>query len=171
MTQEQIDHIKETRKEDLSGGDPLPGRRLHPRAQHLSGKAFKPTATLYTVADLSVVWILADAFETDEQFPPAGHQGDDQPPSLDTDLEAVVATSCPSSTPPPAPSRSGSRSRTRVQAAARDVCRCCPARGARPRTHRAPVRGARLGQPADGLRRQGRRQLRSPQGHHRLALW
>jgi len=55
------------------------------------GQAFRPTATLYTIADLSVVWILADAFETDEQFLKPGVRAMISHPSLDKGLEAVVS--------------------------------------------------------------------------------
>ncbi len=59
------------------------------------GGAFKPTATLYTVADLSVVWILADAFETDERFLEPGTKATITHPALDESLNAVVTDVLP----------------------------------------------------------------------------
>jgi len=91
MTQEQIDNIKRTRKEEylVEIRSPADGFILE-RNVYLGG-AFKPTAILYTVADLSKVWILADAFETDEQFLKPGTKATISHPSLDRDLEAVVS--------------------------------------------------------------------------------
>ena len=95
MTQEQIDRIKETRKEEflVDIRSPADGFILE-RNVYLGG-AFKPTTTLYTVADLGVVWILADAFETDEQFLKPGMKATISHPALNRDLEAVVADVLP----------------------------------------------------------------------------
>ena len=91
MTQEQIETIARTREVDplVEVRSPADGFILE-RNVYL-GQAFKPTATLYTVADLSSVWILADAFETDERFLQPGTRAMISHPSLDTNLEAVVS--------------------------------------------------------------------------------
>jgi RND family efflux transporter MFP subunit len=95
MTQEQIDRIKETRKEELLVEIRSPADGFILERKVFLGGAFKPTATLYTVADLSVVWILADAFETDEQFFQPGVKAMISHPALDHGLEAVVADVLP----------------------------------------------------------------------------
>jgi RND family efflux transporter MFP subunit len=91
MTQEQIDRIAETREVDplVEVRSPADGFILE-RNVFLGG-AFKPTEILYTIADLSVVWILADAFETDERFLQPGVKATISHPALDHDLEAVVS--------------------------------------------------------------------------------
>ncbi|HSN55176.1 MAG TPA: efflux RND transporter periplasmic adaptor subunit [Candidatus Sulfomarinibacteraceae bacterium] len=91
MTQEQIDRIAETREVDplVEIRSPADGFILE-RNVFLGG-AFQPTATLYTVADLSVVWILADAFETDERFLEPGVEATISHPALGDDLRAVVS--------------------------------------------------------------------------------
>jgi len=91
MTQEQIDRISETREIDplVEIRSPADGFILE-RNVYL-GQAFKPTEMLYSIADLSVVWILADAFETDEQFLKPGSRAKINHPALDRDLEAVVS--------------------------------------------------------------------------------
>jgi len=91
MTQEQIDHIKETRKEELLVEIRSPADGFILERNVFLGGAFKPTATLYTVADLSAVWILADAFETDERFLQPGSKAMISHPALERDLEAVVS--------------------------------------------------------------------------------
>ncbi|MCK5376552.1 MAG: efflux RND transporter periplasmic adaptor subunit, partial [Acidobacteria bacterium] len=95
MTQEQIDHIKETRKEEFLVEVRSPADGFILERNIFLGGAFKPTTTLYTVADLSVVWILADAFENDEQFLQPGARAMISHPALDQDLEAVVADVLP----------------------------------------------------------------------------
>lgn len=91
MTQEQIDKIAQTRTEDplVEIRSPADGFILE-RNVYL-GQAFQPTTTLYTIADLSVVWILADAFETDERFLEPGVEATISHPALDDDLRAVVS--------------------------------------------------------------------------------
>jgi Cu(I)/Ag(I) efflux system membrane fusion protein len=91
MTQEQIDRIAETREVDplVEVRSPADGFILE-RNVFLGG-AFKPTEILYTIADLSVVWILADAFETDERFLQPGARARISHPALDRDLEALVS--------------------------------------------------------------------------------
>jgi Cu(I)/Ag(I) efflux system membrane fusion protein len=95
MTQEQIDRIKETRKEEILVDIRSPADGFILERNIFLGGAFKPTTTLYTVADLSVVWILADAFENDEQFLQPGARAMISHPALDHDLEAVVADVLP----------------------------------------------------------------------------
>ncbi len=95
MTQEQIDNIKRSRKEELLVEVRSPADGFILERNVFLGGAFKPTMTLYTVADLSVVWILADAFETDEQFLKPGVKAMISHPALDHDLEAVVADVLP----------------------------------------------------------------------------
>ena len=91
MTQEQIDNIKRTRKEELLVEIRSPADGFILERNVFLGGAFKPTATLYTVADLSLVWILADVFETDERFLQPGTKAMISHSSLDKDLEAVVS--------------------------------------------------------------------------------
>jgi len=91
MTQEQIDNIKRTRKEEFLVEVRSPADGFILERNVFLGGAFKPTTTLYTVADLSVVWILADAFETDERFLQPGTKAMISHPALDRDLEAVVS--------------------------------------------------------------------------------
>ena len=91
MTQEQIDNIKRTRKEEMLVEIRSPADGFILERNVFLGGAFKPTRTLYTVADLSVVWILADAFETDEQFLQPGAKAMISHPALDRDLKAVVS--------------------------------------------------------------------------------
>ena len=95
MTQEQIDRIKETRKEEFLVEIRSPADGFILERNVFLGGAFKPTTTLYTVADLSVVWILADAFETDEQFLQPGAKAMISHPALDHDLEAIVSDVLP----------------------------------------------------------------------------
>ena len=95
MTQEQIDRIKETRKEEFLVDIRSPADGFILERNVFLGGAFKPTTTLYTVADLSVVWILADAFETDEQFLQPGAKAMIKHPALERDLEAVVSDVLP----------------------------------------------------------------------------
>jgi len=95
MTQEQIDNIKRTRKEELLVEIRSPADGFILERNVFLGGAFKPTTTLYTVADLSVVWILADAFETDEKFLQPGVKAMISHPALDRDLEAVVSDVLP----------------------------------------------------------------------------
>jgi RND family efflux transporter MFP subunit len=95
MTQEQIDNIKRTRKEELLVEVRSPADGFILERNVFLGGAFKPTMTLYTVADLSVVWILADAFETDEQFLKPGAKAMISHPALDHDLKAVVSDVLP----------------------------------------------------------------------------
>ncbi len=68
MTQEQIDRITETRKEETLVEIRSPADGFILERNIFLGGAFKPVTTLYTVADLGVVWILADAFETTNNF-------------------------------------------------------------------------------------------------------
>jgi Cu(I)/Ag(I) efflux system membrane fusion protein len=91
MTQEQIERIAETREVDplVEIRSPADGFILE-RNVYLGG-AFQPTTTLYTIADLSVVWVMADAFETDERFLQPGTKATISHPALDADLEAVVS--------------------------------------------------------------------------------
>jgi RND family efflux transporter MFP subunit len=91
FSQEQIDKIAETREIDplVEIRSPADGFILERNV--FLGQAFKPTERLYTIADLSVVWILADAFETDEQFLRPGSKATVAHPALDRDLEAVVS--------------------------------------------------------------------------------
>jgi len=91
MTQEQIDRIKETRQEELLVEIRSPADGFILERNVFLGGAFKPTATLYTVADLSVVWVLADAFETDERFLQPGTKATISHPALDRSLDAVVS--------------------------------------------------------------------------------
>jgi len=95
MTQEQIDRIKETRKEEFYVEIRSPADGFILERNVFLGGAFKPTTTLYTIADLGVVWILADAFETDEQFLKPGAKAMISHPALDHDLDAVVADVLP----------------------------------------------------------------------------
>jgi RND family efflux transporter MFP subunit len=95
MTQEQIDNIARNRKEELLVEIRSPADGFILERNVFLGGAFKPTATLYTVADLRVVWILADAFETDEQFLEPGAMAMISHPALDRDLEAVVSDVLP----------------------------------------------------------------------------
>ena len=95
MTQEQIDRIKKTRKEEFLVDIRSPADGFILERNVFLGGAFKPTTTLYMVADLGVVWILADAFETDEQFLQPGAKAMISHPSLDHDLEAVVSDVLP----------------------------------------------------------------------------
>ncbi len=95
MTQEQIDRIKKTRKEEFLVDVRSPADGFILERNVFLGGAFKSTTTLYTVADLSVVWILADAFENDEQFFKPGVKATISHPALDHDLEAVVADVLP----------------------------------------------------------------------------
>lgn len=95
MTQEQIDRIKETRKEEFLVEIRSPADGFILERNVFLGGAFKPTTTLYTVADLSVVWVLADAFETDERFFQPGVKAMISHPALDHDLEAVVSDVLP----------------------------------------------------------------------------
>ena len=95
MTQEQIDHIKETRKEEFLVEVRSPADGFIIERNIFLGGAFKPTMTLYAVADLGVVWILADAFENDEQFLQPGAKAMISHPALDHDIEAVVADVLP----------------------------------------------------------------------------
>jgi len=95
MTQEQIDRIKETRKEETLVDIRSPADGFILERNIFLGGAFKPTMTLYTVADLSVVWILADAFENDEQFLKPGAKAMISHPALENDLEAIVADVLP----------------------------------------------------------------------------
>jgi RND family efflux transporter MFP subunit len=95
MTQEQIDHIKETRKEELLVEIRSPADGFILERNVFLGGAFKPTATLYTVADLSVVWVLADAFETDERFLKPGSKAMIDHPALDESLNAIVTDVLP----------------------------------------------------------------------------
>jgi RND family efflux transporter MFP subunit len=95
MTQEQIDRIKETRKEEFLVEIRSPADGFILERNVFLGGAFKPTTTLYTVADLRVVWILADAFENDEQFLQPGAKAMITHSALEHDLEAVVADVLP----------------------------------------------------------------------------
>ena len=95
FSQEQIDRIAETREIDpfVEIRSPADGFILE-RNVYL-GQAFKPTERLYTIADLSVVWILADSFETDERFLEPGVEATISHPALDDTLEAVVTDVLP----------------------------------------------------------------------------
>ena len=95
MTQEQIDRIKETRKEEFLVEIRSPADGFILERNVFLGGAFKPVTTLYTVADLSVMWILADAFETDERFLKPGAEATISHPALDDDLRAVVTDVLP----------------------------------------------------------------------------
>ena len=95
MTQEQIDRIKETRKEEFLVDIRSPADGFILERNVFLGGAFKPTTTLYTVADLSVMWILADAFETDERFLRPGTEATITHPALDDPLDAVVTDVLP----------------------------------------------------------------------------
>lgn len=95
MTQEQIDNIKRTRKEEMLVEVRSPADGFILERNVFLGGAFKPTTTLYTVADLSVMWILADAFETDERFLKPGAKAMITHPALDDPLKAVVTDVLP----------------------------------------------------------------------------
>ena len=95
MTEEQIDRIKETRQEELLVEIRSPADGFILERNVFLGGAFKPVTTLYTVADLSVVWVLADAFETDERFLKPGTKAMIAHPALDDTLEAVVTDVLP----------------------------------------------------------------------------
>lgn len=91
MTQEQIDNIARTREIDplVEVRSPADGFIL---SRNVSlGQAFQPTTELYTIADLRSVWVLADAFETDERFLKPGVRATVGHSSLDGGLEAVVS--------------------------------------------------------------------------------
>ncbi len=95
MTEVQIDRIKETRKEELLVEIRSPADGFILERNVFLGGAFKPTTTLYTVADLSVVWVLADAFETDERFLKPGTRVTIDHPALADSLGAVVTDVLP----------------------------------------------------------------------------
>ena len=95
VTQAQIDRIKETRKEELLVEIRSPANGFILERNVFLGGAFKPVTTLYTVADLSIVWVLADAFETDERFLKPGTRATIDHPALDDTLEAVVTDVLP----------------------------------------------------------------------------
>jgi RND family efflux transporter MFP subunit len=95
MTQEQIDRIKKTRKEEFLVEIRSPADGFILERNVFLGGAFKPTTTLYTVADLSVVWVLADAFETDERFLQPGSKATIGHPALEETIEAIVTNVLP----------------------------------------------------------------------------
>jgi RND family efflux transporter MFP subunit len=95
MTQEQIDRIKETRQEEFLVEIRSPADGFILERNVFLGGAFKPTTNLYTVADLSVIWILTDAFETDERFLKPGARATIDHPALNNGLEAVVTDVLP----------------------------------------------------------------------------
>jgi RND family efflux transporter MFP subunit len=95
MTEAQIDRIKETRKEELLVEIRSPADGFILERNVFLGGAFKPTTTLYTVADLSLVWVLADAFETDEWFLKPGTRAKIDHPALDDSFGAVVTDVLP----------------------------------------------------------------------------
>ncbi len=95
MTQEQIDGIARTRQIDPLVEIRAPADGFILERNVYLGQAFKPTTELYTVADLRVVWILADAFETDERLLRPGTRARIAHPALEGDLEAVVSDVLP----------------------------------------------------------------------------
>ena len=95
MTREQIEAIARTREIDpLVEIRSLADGFILERAVSL-GQAFQPTTRLYTIVDLSLVWILADAFETDEHFLRPGTRATISHPALEGDLEGVVSDVLP----------------------------------------------------------------------------
>jgi Cu(I)/Ag(I) efflux system membrane fusion protein len=114
MTAQQIDQVRTTREfawlVDIRA--PVNGFVL---ARNVSnGQRFEPSTELYTIADLSRVWILADAFEGDAQHFKPGMRVTVSQPVLGKVLAARVSPYCPSSIRPPARSRCGSRPTTRL---------------------------------------------------------
>ena len=65
LSEAQIDEIARTRQADSQRHAVLPRYRLRVGAQRLSEPARTPDTELYTISDLSRVWIMADVFETD----------------------------------------------------------------------------------------------------------
>jgi RND family efflux transporter MFP subunit len=95
MPSEQIDRVRATREFAwlVEIRSPTNGFVL---ARNLSnGQRFEPSTELYTIADLSRVWILADAFEGDAHHFRAGMRATVTQPGLGKTLEARVSPVLP----------------------------------------------------------------------------
>jgi Cu(I)/Ag(I) efflux system membrane fusion protein len=95
MTAEQIDRVRATREFAwlVEIRSPVAGFVL---ARNVSnGQRFEPSTELYTIADLSRVWILADAFEGDAHHFKPGVRATVTHPSLGRTLAARVSPVLP----------------------------------------------------------------------------
>jgi multidrug efflux pump subunit AcrA (membrane-fusion protein)/YHS domain-containing protein len=91
MPSEQVDRVRATREFAwlVEIRAPLSGFVL---ARNVSnGQRFEPSTELYTIADLSLVWILADAFESDSHHFKPGLRATVTHPSLGQTLAARVS--------------------------------------------------------------------------------
>lgn len=91
------------------------------------GRAFRSTTRLYTLADLSLVWILADAFETHERLLRPGTRATISRPAFEGDLEGVVSDVLPSFDPGPRTLKVRLEGRTRASRCGRRCGRWAPA--------------------------------------------
>jgi len=166
----QLDEIARTRKVSQNIQILAPADGVLLERNLTVGQPFDRTRDLFVIADLSRVWVLADAFEGDAADIVTGGPAEAVHPVLGRRFPARVSDVPRSSTRRPAPSGSGSPSTTRAPCCARACSWTWSSRSGRKGPRGPRGRRARLGLEEDRVRGSRGRIFRAPCGGDRPAV-